>query len=402
MGAGLFEVDYTPGTALAACGPRLALLAAIEPDDPAGRQSAAAVADAAARMEDVLKLLVRHARVVNDFVVAEARGDGVLVVLRGRTAAETVEVRIEGRGQWRERVLHSAEVVLFESAEEELGEISPLIQGAVRASSLRLRRRPAGSSPEVEGGPPVEVAVATVTNPLAGGERPQVPSHSVEVHPDEPETGVESTDASAIEGGRDLPSTQPDGSDDELAAVLTTAGHLLPEMLAGPAITLEVDRPSPRRAVASPTVLAARCGRGHLSAAFSPACRVCGSPMEGEPFDIARPSLGVLRTSSGHSLPLERDYLLGRNPDIPADWVGPLPTLVRVPDPERDVSVQHAAVRLDHWHVTVTDLGSTNGTEMIRPGQLPEWLRPHEPVVIEPGTVIVLAGVFRCTFEATG
>ena len=57
-------------------------------------------------------------------------------------------------------------------------------------------------------------------------------------------------------------------------------------------------------------------------------------------------------------------------------------------------------MRLDAWHVLVRDLGSTNGTEVALPGSEPVLLRAHEQLSIEPGTRIVLAGVFAITYEA--
>jgi pSer/pThr/pTyr-binding forkhead associated (FHA) protein len=147
-------------------------------------------------------------------------------------------------------------------------------------------------------------------------------------------------------------------------------------------------------------VVAARCGAGHLSPAYAGTCRVCGAPIPPQqPVEIPRPTLGQLRLSTGGIVPLDRPLILGRNPRIPPGYAAEQPNLVRLPDPEKDVSGQHLEVTLDYWNVLVRDLGSTNGTEVILPGAMPVALRANDPVIIEPGTRVVLAGTISFTFE---
>ncbi len=147
-------------------------------------------------------------------------------------------------------------------------------------------------------------------------------------------------------------------------------------------------------------VVAARCADGHLSPAYAGTCRVCGAPIpQQQPTEIPRPVLGQLRLSTGGVVALDRPVILGRNPHIPSGYAAEQPNLVRLPDPEKDVSGQHLEVSLDYWNVVVRDLGSTNGTEVILPGEMPVALRTNEPVIIEPGTRVVLAGTISFTFE---
>ena len=42
-----------------------------------------------------------------------------------------------------------------------------------------------------------------------------------------------------------------------------------------------------------------------------------------------------------------------------------------------------------------------NGTQVVLPGENPITLRPNDPIMIEPGTKVILAGVFSFTFEVT-
>lgn len=153
---------------------------------------------------------------------------------------------------------------------------------------------------------------------------------------------------------------------------------------------------------ATQTVVAARCPDGHLSPAYAGTCRVCGKPLPPQqPVEIPRPPLGVLTLSNGDTVVLDRGCILGRNPRIPPGTSGEQPNLVKLIDPDKDISGQHLEVRLEYWHVAVKDLGSTNGTQVVLPGENPVTLRPNDPMMIEPGTRVILAGVFSFTFEVT-
>lgn len=150
-------------------------------------------------------------------------------------------------------------------------------------------------------------------------------------------------------------------------------------------------------------VVAARCPSGHLSPAYADGCRVCHLALPPQqPIEVVRPPLGVLRLSNGDTVALDRGAILGRNPRLPAGFSGEQPNLVRLSDPGKDISSQHLEVTLDYWHVLVTDLGSTNGTEVTLPGQPPLQLRPNDPMTIEPGTRVTLAGVLDFVFEVSG
>jgi len=42
------------------------------------------------------------------------------------------------------------------------------------------------------------------------------------------------------------------------------------------------------------------------------------------------------------------------------------------------------------WDIVATDLHSTNGTMLVRPGQAPVRMMPGTPVTVEPGTILDL------------
>jgi hypothetical protein len=150
-----------------------------------------------------------------------------------------------------------------------------------------------------------------------------------------------------------------------------------------------------------PLVPAVLCPAGHPSPPHAGTCRSCGReiPVQ-QPFQTARPPLGVLRLATGDVVTLDRGVLLGRSPKVRADVpAAERPHLVKVPSPENDISRNHLEVVLEGWHVLVRDLGSTNGTTVALPGQAPVRLRPGDQQVIEPGTILSLADEVSLTFE---
>lgn len=117
------------------------------------------------------------------------------------------------------------------------------------------------------------------------------------------------------------------------------------------------------------------------------------------PIGFAPPRWGALLLPNGDRLPLAGTVVLGRNPRVPTGHTGEPPGLVRLEDPEKDVSAQHLEIGLDRGHVLVTDLGSTNGTQVVLPGHAPVQLLPYQPIEIQPGTRIILARVMELVFE---
>jgi hypothetical protein len=177
------------------------------------------------------------------------------------------------------------------------------------------------------------------------------------------------------------------------------------ETIEGPPVDVTVNRAAllaqasaPDRT--GPTVKAVSCQQGHLSPAHATKCRVCGIELPSQdPVTAPRPVLGALRLSTGDIVTLDRGVILGRSPEAPAGNKPDRPHVVKLASPENDISRTHVEVRLDGWHVLVTDLGSTNGTVVTLPGEPPLRLRSHDPLAIEPGTVVSLAEEITFTYE---
>ena len=94
--------------------------------------------------------------------------------------------------------------------------------------------------------------------------------------------------------------------------------------------------------------------------------------------------------SSGLVLSLSRPVLIGRAPAVSRVANSEIPRLVTVASPNQDISRTHAEVRQDGDDVLVTDLMSTNGVLLLRPGAKPLRLHPGEPTLVEPGVVVDL------------
>lgn len=98
------------------------------------------------------------------------------------------------------------------------------------------------------------------------------------------------------------------------------------------------------------------------------------------PAGIPTPARLVL--STGLVVPLDRAVLLGRAPQVARVSNRELPRLITVPSPQQDISRTHAEVRVEGDHVLVTDLDSTNGVHVARPGEGARRLHPGEPSVV--------------------
>ncbi len=150
------------------------------------------------------------------------------------------------------------------------------------------------------------------------------------------------------------------------------------------------------------TVLAASCPLGHMSPAFAPQCRVCGRDITPQqPQTIARPMLGRLLLPDNESVDLDRPVIFGRAPRV-LDEQGERPHLINISRYGEYLSRMHLEVSLQGWHVLARDLGSTSGTMVTLPGRPPESLRPDEPLVLEPGSIVDLAGSYVFRFEVAG
>lgn len=107
----------------------------------------------------------------------------------------------------------------------------------------------------------------------------------------------------------------------------------------------------------------------------------------GDPEAITVPRHRI-RVNHHEPIPLDAPALIGRGPVLPRITVGPVPRLVRVPSPGREVSSTHVELRQQGASVVVTDLRSTNGTVVKIPGSSSQKLRQGESLVVSAGTIV--------------
>jgi hypothetical protein len=150
---------------------------------------------------------------------------------------------------------------------------------------------------------------------------------------------------------------------------------------------MPVFAPSP----VDPMIMAIECPYGHSNPPEAGTCRICGTPIQPQaPRLVGRPVLAVLLASDGGTAELDRAVLVGRAPDASRSSFKD-PRLLTVQSPGHDISRSHVQVAPDGWQIVVTDLQSTNGTTLIRPGGYDQQrLTPGEPVPVQLGSVLEL------------
>ena len=120
-----------------------------------------------------------------------------------------------------------------------------------------------------------------------------------------------------------------------------------------------------------PEVLAINCVNGHPNPVHASSCRICGGALNGKIVHVKRPSLGTLVASTGGSVALDADVIVGR---LPKAAPGAAVHLMAVASPTKSISKSHCRINIDDWGLNLEDLNSTNGTYLLREGQLPRRL----------------------------
>jgi hypothetical protein len=286
----------------------------------------------------------------------------------------------------------------------------PLLVGAVRASSVVLD---ASEQAQVESpqGEPVRAEApdpgSPTTEPLPVVVAPSPPEPQQHAAP---EPVAEVNGAAATEQTAEL-------SADEIAVLQNADTQLLPSPFDGPEAEVEPDvataavstgpdsasdaaepvaagsasEPLPDDSVQDSAILAVLCQNGHANPPNSISCRVCDSALARKvPQFVAGPVLAVLRASDGSTAEVDRPVLIGRAPSADRSS-SRSPRLMTVASPNYDISRTHLEVAPQGWQVVVTDLNSTNGTVLVRPGAVDrQQLVPGEPVTAQLGSVIEL------------
>lgn len=138
-----------------------------------------------------------------------------------------------------------------------------------------------------------------------------------------------------------------------------------------------------------PKVLALLCLQGHPNPTHAQSCRECSGPMSENSVTVPQPNLGVLVLSHGVREPLHGEIIIGRQPRIHPAMMDKQRSLA-VPSPKKEISRNHCEFRVTGWDVYLRDLGSNNGTFLIRPGQPPLRVSETSPVSVQMGDIVDL------------
>lgn len=98
----------------------------------------------------------------------------------------------------------------------------------------------------------------------------------------------------------------------------------------------------------------------------------------------------ALVLQSGERIPLDRGAVIGRRPQSERTDAGRPPRLVTVGSLGTMISRTHLRVDAGQDGVTATDLKSTNGTSVARPGTLTQRLQPGIPARLHDGDILNL------------
>lgn len=107
----------------------------------------------------------------------------------------------------------------------------------------------------------------------------------------------------------------------------------------------------------------------------------------GVPAPPATPSGGLVLLDQGTRLPLDRTWVLGRNPTAPASHPEAQPFLV--PDVDKTLSKSHLVLSPVAGGVSVTDLYSTNGASVTLPDGTSQPVGSGRSVTVPFGTTVI-------------
>ncbi|SPT53115.1 Uncharacterised protein [Actinomyces bovis] len=214
--------------------------------------------------------------------------------------------------------------------------------------------------------------------------------------------------AAQAEEPQDEESEEPQAADEDSEAVSSTIiSHTVDQDLPQ-ALLAELDAefgvdlgaPSTDELYEDRYVLACPCPKGHANPTSRSKCRVCGEDLVLPAQRMVCPALGTVTMSSGEVISLDRDLVVGRQPDVTSFAMGDVPPLaVVVPSPERLISRNHVHIMLEEWAVLVEDLATRNGTILCRDGEDPVRMAPGTSVLIRNGDELVLGDGQSLVFE---
>ena len=150
----------------------------------------------------------------------------------------------------------------------------------------------------------------------------------------------------------------------------------------------EVVSASEAALIAAPPVRASICPQGHANPPEIRDCLTCSQPLTGMFSYVRRPALATLTLSTGAAIEVAGDVVVGRAPQVQRGGDPHIVALVTVPSPQHMVSRSHLILTTSGWSILAQDLGSSNGTVLVRPGATPVLLGSGMPTPVFMGDLM--------------
>ena len=266
---------------------------------------------------------------------------------------------------------------------------------------------PSGAAPPPPPAPVPEASAPTLPDPAADGPGDMISGVPISGVPGWSGATPAAAHRAAAVGGEGEEETDEADDDHDGHTVMSSAIADLKAAAAAPSAPRFSAPANPN----APKILAVTCENGHPNPTARENCRECGSALSAEAELAPRPPLGRMVVTSGAAtggasgvrggqvVELDRPVIVGRRPRTNNTSADQMPRLVTVSSPQQDISRSHTEVSLEDWHVLVTDLATTNGTTLLRPGQPPRRLHPNEKELVSDGDVVDLGDGVTLTFE---
>jgi len=394
---GSWRATYTPGEWVVLSGPTSLVL--LEPPTHEWAPLINTLWDEVVASSSIVDLAARLAgfkiEALPSFGAFFWTADGMRSLIRGNVSVidlATGKVVADGEGiqTWSEVGLAGVSQIRIDTPYE--GDATllelPLVVGAVRASSVVLdaSERAQVSSPQSE---PVQQLGEPVARGAVAEATPTDQTAELSV---EEIAALQNADTQLMPSAFDEPEPE---AHREVAALQQPEVPAAPQPVSDSAEDVDAAGPtsgsSPAETTQDSAILAVMCQQGHANPPSSTSCRVCRSPLASQARQfVPGPVLAVLRASDGSRAEVDRTVLIGRAPSGDRSS-SRAPRLMTVPSPNHDISRTHLEVAPEDWQIVVTDLNSTNGTVLVRPGALDrQQLAPGEPVHVQLGSVMEL------------
>jgi hypothetical protein len=310
--------------------------------------------------------------------------DGLSVILAGdmdlAASSARGEVKLSGRdaATWVDRILEGA-----------LGSCSVSAGGKEAPKRTALYELQGGIVPgtgitlvaggQVVGLPPVGGDAAVAAAPVAS------PPAEPEPQP-EPEPAAAIAAAAAVGAGI----SSAAGTADEVVEPVTPEPVTPEPVVPEPIAVAPVAAPEPPPAASEPFAAPAPAAMAGAAAAES-----ASAPPGGK-------AIGVIVFEDGTTYTLDKDYIIGREPENDAAVVAGRAGPLVVDDAERSISRVHAELRLFGSELQIVDRGSTNGTYVWSDTNA-DWVRlvPNQVASVRPGGWVAV-GSRSFVFEAEG